>query len=171
MRYKFRYYNDSFRLINLLLVPLKNLLIPQGFALVVIRILALIGVGQYLNNTVAINIMQKVILVFSILWTISYCIFKKGVFLYKSHLVIARYTITTRDWRNKITIDYIDIDSVNINYRDIRLTKHHGSLLVPFGDNTYNVELTLKNGKKYYFSIEDQEEFCENLSQLIESKN
>ena len=39
------------------------------------------------------------------------------------------------------------------------------------GDRAYNVELTLKNGKKYYFSIEDQEEFCENLSQLIESKN
>ena len=37
------------------------------------------------------------------------------------------------------------------------------------GDRAYNVELTLKNGKKYYFSIEDQEEFCENLSQLLEN--
>ncbi len=37
------------------------------------------------------------------------------------------------------------------------------------GDRAYNVELTLKNGKKYYFSIEDKEEFCENLSQLLEN--
>lgn len=28
-------------------------------------------------------------------------------------------------------------------------------------------ELTLKNGKKYFFSIENQEEFCENLNSLI----
>lgn len=40
-------------------------------------------------------------------------------------------------------------------------------MVVPCGDESYNVELTLKNGKKYFFSIENQEEFCDNLTELI----
>lgn len=96
-----------------------------------------------------------------------YCVLKKGVFLYQNHLVIARYTITLRNWKNRISIDYNDIESVIVNYSDLRFTKYHGSLLVPFGDDTYNVELTLKNGKKYFFSIENQEEFCDNLNSLF----
>lgn len=87
--------------------------------------------------------------------------------MYERYLVIARYTITTRNWNSKITLKYDDIESVNINYNDLRFTKYHGSLLVPFGDNTYNIEITMKNGRKYFFSIENQEEFCDHLNSLI----
>lgn len=73
-----------------------------------------------------------------------------------------------RNWRNRISVSYDDIESVKLNYSDLRFTKYHGSLLVPFGDDTYNVELVLKNGKRYFFSIENQEEFCEMLNSLLE---
>lgn len=168
MRYKFRYYNGTFKLLKSIVLPLQNLLLPQIFALIILRVLALIGLGQYLNNDTAIGIIQKIILACSILWTVIYCVLKKGVFLYDEHLVIARYTITFRNWKNRIVLRYDEIESVNVNYNDLRFSQYHGSLLVPFGDNTYNVEITMKNGKKYFFSIENQEEFCDTLDSLIQ---
>lgn len=168
MRYKFRYYNGFFKVLNALLVPWQNLLLPQFVIILIARLVSLIGLGQYFNNDTVIGILQKIILIVSVAWTIIYCVFKKGVFLYNDHLVIARYTITFRNWRNRISVSYDDIESVKVNYSDLRFTKYHGSLLVPFGDDTYNVELVLKNGKRYFFSIENQEEFCEMLNSLLE---
>ena len=166
-RYKFRYYNRTLKILNAFFVPLQNLLVPQVFVLLIVRLVSLVGLGQYLNNDIIINILQKIILICSISWALIYCVLKKGVFLYQNHLVIARYTITLKNWKNRISIDYNDIESVIVNYSDLRFTKYHGWLLVPFGDDTYNVELTLKNGKKYFFSIENQEEFCDNLNSLF----
>ncbi len=168
-RYKFRYYNSTFKILNAFFVPLQNLLIPRAFSLLIVRLVSLVGLGQYINNSIIINALQKIILICSISWALIYCVFKKGVFVYKDHLVIARYTITLRNWKNRITVDYNEIKSIIVNYSDLRFTRYHGSLLVPFGDDTYNVELTLNNGKKYFFSIKDQEEFCNNLNLLINS--
>lgn len=171
MRYKFRYYNGTFKVLNALFIPLQNLLLPYFFVLLILRLISLIGLGQYLNNDVAIHVIQKIILVLSFSWALIYIICRKGVFLYDDRLTIARYTITTRNWRNRITISYDKIDSVNVNYSDLRFTKYHGSLLVPFGDDNCNVELTLKNGRKYFFSIQNQEEFCDTLNLLIDKYN
>ena len=151
MRYKFRYYNGTFKLLKSIVVPLQNLLLPQIFALVILRVLALIGLGQYLNNDTAIGIIQKIILACSILWMVIYCVLKKGVFIYDEHLVIARYTITFRNWKNRIVLRYDEIESVNVNYNDLRFSQYHGSLLVPFGDNAYNVEITMKKRQEIFF--------------------
>ena len=167
MRYKFRYYNGIFKVLNALLVPLQNLLLPQFVIILIARLVSLIGLGQYFNNDTVIGILQKTILIVSVVWAIIYCIFKKGVFLYNDHLVIARYTITLRNWRNRISVSYDEIESVNVNYSDLRFTKYHGSLLVPFGDDTYNVELVLKSGKRYFFSLQEQENFCETLNSVL----
>lgn len=86
--------------------------------------------------------------------------------------MIARYTITPFNWKWWMKINYSDIEKVNINYFNLNYADYHYRMLNSGGDRNYNIELTLKNGKIYYFSIEDQEEFCENLNQLIEnSKN
>lgn len=163
MRFIFRYFNRSFKILCTILVPLQNFILPPIIASFFIRVIGLIGLGQYFNNDLIISIIQKIVIFVSILWAAIYIFFRKGVFLYDDYLVIARYTITLRNWKNRIKIKYDDIDHVNVNYTDLRFTKHHGSLLVPCGDNTYNVEITLKNGKKYFFSIENQEEFVSEL--------
>lgn len=89
MRYKFRYYNGIFKVLNALLVPWQNLLLPQFVIILIARLVSLIGLGQYFNNDTVIGILQKIILIVSVAWTIIYCVFKKGVFLYNDHLVIA----------------------------------------------------------------------------------
>lgn len=169
MRYKFRYFNGTAKVLNAFFAPLQNLLLPRFCALLIIRFISLIGLGAYFNNDIAISVIQKAVIICSILWALIYVIFRKGIFLYDDRLTIARYTITLNNWKNRITVKYYDIESVNVNYKNLRFTRNYKSFLVPFGDEDYNVELTLKNGKKYFFSIENQEEFCENLNSLIEN--
>lgn len=171
MRYKFRYYNGTFKVLSALFIPLQNLLLPRLFVLFILRLLSLAGLGQYFNNDIAINVIQKIILVLSCSWAFIYIICRKGVFLHDDRLTIARYTITLNNWKNRITVKYDDIASVNVNYNSLRFTKYYKSFIVPFGCDDYNVELTLKNGKKYFFSIQDQEEFCDNLNLLLDKYN
>ena len=133
------------------------------------KVSILIGLDNYLSDDIVLYSLQRIVLIISISSVIVFCFFRKGVFLNENHLIIARYTITPFNWKWWIKIDYSDIEKVNINYFDLSYIDYHFRMLILGGDRAYNVELTLKNGKKYYFSIEDKEEFCENLSQLLEN--
>lgn len=172
MRYKFRYANGIYKTCAKIIVPLQNFFIAIAFFLLIYylfgRLTVLLGVEDYLISDTVIEIVQEIILVFSALSAVVYCVFKKGVFLYDDSLVIARYTITPINWKPRITISYDEIERVNVNYTDLRFTKYRFSMVTPCGDYAYNVELTLKNGKKYFFSIQEQEEFCNNLNILID---
>lgn len=174
MRYKFRYFNGMYKTIAKFAAPFQNFfftwLIFFIIYFVITKIAALFGMEDYLINDFALGIFQKITFICSISWVMIYCFFKKGVFIYDDHLVIARYTITPTNWRNRIVIDYDDIESVCVNFQDLHFTKHRFSFVVLGGDEAYNIELTLKNGKKYFFSIEDQEEFCDNLNMLLEKR-
>lgn len=128
-----------------------------------------IGLDNYLSDDIVLYNLQRIVFIFSISSVIVFCFFRKGVFLNENHLIIARYTITPFNWKWWIKIDYSDIEKVNVNYFDLSFIDYHFRMLTLGGDRAYNVELTLKNGKKYFFSIENQEEFCENLSQLLKN--
>lgn len=62
MRYKFRYYNGTFKLLKLIYVPLMNFVFPFVVMFILARIVALMGLGQYLNNEETLNIIQKLTL-------------------------------------------------------------------------------------------------------------
>ena len=102
-------------------------------------------------------------------FSITIAVFIVGYYLFAK--IIAWFgvddSITNINWNPYIVIKYSDIASVNINYSDLHFTKYRFSFVTLCGDESYNVELTLKNGKKYFFSIYNQEEFCENLNSLM----
>ena len=132
----------------------------------------LVGIEDYVISETVISVYKNAAFILSLSSAVIYLVMKKGVFLNYNDLIVARYTITPFDWRLWIKIDYSDIEKVNVNYSDISWSDFNFRMLTFGGDRAYNVELTLKNGKKYFFSIEDQEAFCDNLNQLIEnSKN
>lgn len=174
MRYKFRYFNGIYKSVASIGIPIQNFLLVVVFFwlfyYLIGRLSILIGIDNYLLQDSVLSIYLKIMYVCSIAWAVIYCVFRKGVFLYENCLVIARYTVTLTNWKNRITINYDEIEKVNVNYTDLHSTKYRFSMLVLCGDESYNVELTLKNGKKYFFSIEDQEEFCENLNLLLENR-
>ena len=128
------------------------------------KIIIAIGIDDsFIDN----SLFREMMFTCAFLFATIYYIFKKGIFLYNDKLIIARYTITLTNWNPYITIKYSDIEHVNVNYSNIHFTKYRLSFITLCGDESYNVELTLKNGKKYFFSIQNQEEFCNNLNQLI----
>lgn len=174
MRYKFRYFNGIYKTAAKIAIPLQNFFIIVAafwlFYYLVGRLAILIGIDNYLLRDDILDVFLRIMYTCSILWAAIYCFFKKGVFLYDDHLTIARYTVTLTNWKNRIFISYDEIEKVNVNYTDLHFTRYHFMLVVPGGDESYNIELTLKSGKKYFFSIEDQEEFCENLNLLLESR-
>lgn len=171
MRYKFRYFNGIYKTAAKIAIPLQNfmliVLLFWLFYYLIARFSIFIGIDDYLLQDNVLNALLKIMYACAISWAVIYCVFRKGVFLYDDHLVIARYAITLTNWKNRITIRYDEIKKVNVNYTDLHFTKNRFSLVVPCGDEAYNVELTLKSGKKYFFSIENQEEFCDNLNLLL----
>lgn len=155
-------------------VPFQNFIIPiiifpYVFALIV-KFCELVGIADSIIIDTVYPVMKEVVIIISASWALVYCIFRKGVFLYDDHLVIAIYTITMTNWKQRILVDYYNIESVGVNYFNLSFAQKFFSMLVPFGDNTYNVKLTLKTGKTYFFSVENAEEFCENLNLLLEKQ-
>ncbi|MCH5315659.1 MAG: hypothetical protein J1E81_07080 [Eubacterium sp.] len=172
MKYKFRYTNSIYKIVAAIVVPVQNFFITTVLILIAYflfgKLAILIGADNYFINETVFEIVRKIVLICSFLSAASYCVLKKGAFLYDDRLVIAKYTMTPLNWKLRITISYDEIEHVNVNYIKLNFIKRF-LLLVPLGDETCNVELTLKNGKKYFFSIEYQEEFCQNLNSLIQN--
>ena len=168
MRYKFRYLNGIYKLIAFVAGPMQNFSIIIGAFLLIYYLISKIIIAIGIDDSFIDNsLFREMMFTCAIIFASMYYIFKKGVFLYNDKLIIARYTITLTNWNPYIVIKYSDIESVNVNYSDIHFTKYRLSFITLCGDESYNVELTLKNGKKYFFSIQNQEAFCNNLSQLI----
>lgn len=175
MRYKFRFFG-MLKTGNMIGGILQNFWMPWLIFYVLYVLVGkfsiLIGLDNYLSDDIVLYNLQRIVFIFSISSVIVFCFFRKGVFLNENYLIIARYTITPFNWKWWMKINYSDIEKVNVNYCDISYIDYNVRMVTLGGDRAYNVELTLKNGKKYFFSIEDQEEFYENLNQLIEnSKN
>ena len=144
-------------------MPLIDIIIIRTICVLIIKLFLLFNLDEYINFQSFSTFLQKIMLALMMLWVVIYSLCPKGVFLYKDKLIIKRYNITLRNWKFLIPINYSDIDRVSMNYTDLRKTKYYGCLLVPFGDEAYNVEITLKNGKKY------AESFCNELVQRINS--
>ena len=78
------------------------------------------------------------------------------------------YTITALNWKNKIAVPYYMIENAYVQYSSIYWTKDVFSELVPYGDFNYNVELQLRDGKKYIFSVQDAEDCCAEIMAKVE---
>lgn len=175
MRYKFRYINGTYKIIAFIGAVMQNFFfVIAAFMLlyyVVNKIITLIGVEDSDFNIVFNSAVRKAMPYCAFTASIVFCILKKGVFLYNDKLVIARYTFTLTNWNPRITISYNEIEHVNVNYSDLHFTRYRFAVVNLSGDESYNIELTLKNGKKLFFSIQDQEEFCSQLELLMNKYN
>lgn len=175
MRYKFRYLNGTYRITAFIGGVMQNFFaVIAAFMLLyflVNKVTALIGVEDSSFNTIFNSAVRKIMPCCALAASVVFCVLKKGVFLYNNRLIIARYTFTLTNWNPRITINYNEIEHVNVNYADLHFTKYRFAVVNLSGDESYNVELTLKNGKKYFFSIQNQEEFCSQLDSLLNKYN
>lgn len=171
MRYKFRYLSslDKFKAVILGFVQNFSITMFVIYLIVLLlgKILALFGINSLSESENFVSTILTITFGISFVLGILYWILKKGVFVYDDRLILAKYTFVPFNFKPRITVNYYEIESVNVNYYNIAVTKYRYSMVTLCGDKAYNVELTLKNGKKYFFSIENQEQFVEELIERV----
>ena len=112
--------------------------------------------------------LMMVLLVLSILFglffAIKFCFCFKGVTLYDSSIEISTQVLGVGKNRPKITIYYSDIASVFISSYNLRYNRRKARKTFIAGDLKNYVELTLKNGKQYCFTVEEQDDFINEIA-------
>lgn len=124
--------------------------------------MSICGVGKYLSIEMWM-VLLGISVVLGIISVIKYFCSYKGVILYDTYLEIATHTFGFAKNKPKIKIDYSDVSSVYNSSYNIRYDRRKARKTFIAGDYSYYVELTLKGGKQFCFSVEEQKEFVDEL--------
>lgn len=156
--YYFRYANFSEKFANGFISFFSNLGIPIVSVYIIAFVMGLCGIGKYIDMDIVMVIVFISILL-GIFFAIKFCVCFKGVTLYKSFLEISTQTLGFGKNKPKIKINYSDISSVFISTYNLRYDRRKARKNFIAGDLKNYVELTLKNGRQYCFTVDKQDEF------------
>lgn len=161
--YKFRYENGLGKVLQYHVSTVVNIFLPVLLSFALQMIISLLGLSQYVtvDSMFYLTVFSFFVgFVFAIIYTVKF----KGVILYDDHLEICRYTLVNNVPKMVIKIDYNEIRSVYNSYYNLRAdrAKARKSLLY-FGDCKNYIELTIRGGRMFLFSIENQKDFVEEI--------
>lgn len=160
--YEFKYDSRFSKNLGLFAGSVQNFFSPQIIFWVFYLLLSFTNLTNHWPDWLP-GILFLASLISGIVLTIRLLVCRKGVFLYKNFMEISRHTITTKNYNMNIKISYNEIERIYVNYQNLRSTSHYRDLLVLFGARSSYVEIVLKNGKQYFFAVENQEQFCEEV--------
>ena len=169
--YDFRYKSKGQRLSEVLQAIAMNMLLPIIPTFVIWVVLLNLKVTKYFGAQVYF-VTLLVVLAIGIVLNIRMFRNYQGVILYDGYLEISRYYWTGIRDRMNIVIPYNSIKRITtqqVNRMNIRqerneFRRYHCTLGADY-DNY--VKLFMKNGRRYYFSVENQSEFIEEVHQQI----
>lgn len=165
--YEFRYKSKSAKISANILNVIGCFLYPQFITIFFLFVLSILGVNKFWPNWCApVLIINSFILGF--VFVVRYFKNYKGVFICDDCIEINRYSIT----------DFHPIPNFKIYYKDIKCiynsrqvipmySRKAKKVLVSGCDLSYYIEIGLVGGKEFYFSVESQEEFAEELLNRI----
>lgn len=160
--YNFKYSNSSDKFANGFFSFFTNLGIPIVTFYIIAIGMSLCGITKHLSVE-----FMMILLIFSILLgiicAIKYCVGFKGVVLYDSYMEITTQTLGLGKNKPKFKINYSDIASIFNSTYNLRYDRRKATRTFLAGDLSNYVELTLKGGKQFCFSVENQEEFLHEL--------
>ncbi len=119
-----------------------------------------------ITNHFSVELMMALLflsIILGIILAIRFCFCFKGVILYDYCLEIITQNIGFGKNKPKITINYSDIASVFNSTFSIRYDRRKARKAFIAGDYSNYIELTLKGGKQFCFSVENQKEFLDEL--------
>lgn len=168
--YDFRYSDFSVKFISGLTSFCSNLMIPIVLFYIIAAGMSIAGVLKHLTVELVM-----LLLVFSgvvgLFFAIKYCCCFKGIILYKDYLEITTQTLGFGKSKPKIKINYSDIENIFNNTNNIRYDRKKARKAFIAGDYNYYVELTLKGGKQFCFSVDNQEKFIDDVIERMHIKN
>lgn len=161
--YEFRYKSKGAKIAADFLNVIGCFLYPIMVTFFTFVILSILGVNDFWPDWCAPALMIfSVILGF--IFLIKYFINYKGVMICDDHIEIDRYAITDFHPIANFKISYKDIKYVYNSRQKISLYSFKArKALISGGDLSYYIEIGLIGGKEFYFSVENQEQFIEEL--------
>ncbi|MCH5315660.1 MAG: hypothetical protein J1E81_07085 [Eubacterium sp.] len=166
--YTFKYSNFGEKFANGFFSFFTNLAMPiVTFYLIAIG-MGISGITKHLSPEIMMALLVLSILL-GIIFAVRFICCFKGVVLYDSYLEITTQTLGFGKNRPKYKINYSDIASAFISTYNIRYDRRKARKSFIAGDYSNYVEITLRGGKQFCFTVEDQEEFFEELIQRVNS--
>lgn len=160
--YYFRYANSFEKFMMRFLSFVANFALPIVAFYAIAIVTGIFGINKYLGADV-LTILLIVSIALGLICAIKFCVCFKGITLYDSYMEISTQTIGFGKNKPKIIIGYDDISSVFQNTYNLRYSRKKARKTFIAGDYQDYVELTLKGGKQFCFSVENQKEFIEEL--------
>ena len=133
-KYKFKAVNRILQFLLPFLCAADNFAIVFLLCRLGLGILGRIGLADFLLQDPVLDYITKAVLILSVVYSLLPLVMPKGCFLYDDQVVLARYTITALNWKNKIAVPYYMIENAYVQYSSIYWTKDVFSELVPYGD-------------------------------------
>lgn len=169
--YRFKYSNIGEKLASGFFSFMGNFAYPIVTFYVILIAISLSGIAKHFNIEILTVIMMALLgvaILLGIIFALKFCFCFKGVVLFDTYLEITTQTLGFGKSRPKIEINYSDIASVfnstfNLRY-DIRKAKR----TFIAGNLSNYIELTLKNGKQFCFSVDNQKDFLDELLMRID---
>lgn len=160
--YYFRYKNFIDKFLMGLMTFLSNLGIPVILFYAFAAFLGALGILRHFTYELVLELLGLSIVI-GIICAIRYCVCFKGVTLYDSYLEITTHSLGFGKDKPKIKINYSDIVSAFNSTYNLRYDRRKARKTFIAGDFSDYIELTLKGGKQFCFSVYNQTEFLDEL--------
>lgn len=161
--YKFRYHNKTEKFTEVFFSVCTNFAVPIITFILITIALSIIGVNEYMNEGLWMALLF-ISIVLGIVMVLKYSFSFKGVILYDNSLEILTHTFGLGgSSRPKIVIKYSDITSIYNSTYNLRYDRKKAKRSFLVGDYTYYTELTIRGGKQFCFSVDNQELFVGEL--------
>lgn len=164
--YAFNYSKFSDRLGNGFFSFFTNLAIPIVSFYMVAIAMSLSGVIQHIGIEYMMALLGFSIIL-GIIFALKFCFGFKGITLYNHYMEITTQTLGLGKSKPKIQINYSDIASVYNSTFNLRYDRRKARRTFIAGDLSNYVELTLRGGKQFCFSVSDQKECIEEIIERV----
>lgn len=168
--YYFRYSNFFDKFAGGFFSFFTNLGIPIVAFYIIAIAMGLCGITKHFSVELMMVLLVLSIL-FGLFFAIKFCFGFKGVILYDSYLEITTQTLGIGKNKPKFKINYSDVASVFNSTYNLRYDRRKARRTFIAGDYSNYIELTLKSGKQFCFSVDNQTEFLDELLNRIELFN
>lgn len=160
--YKFRYENKGQKICQMLKEAVKNFFTPIIICCFIFFCMGATNTAKYIPSELG-GLMFDISVIIGIVMVLIYGVLCKGVILSDDHLEITTRSILNAGKKPKIKISYNEIANVTECVENIKSNKLKMKNAFLTGDCSDYVEITLKGGKQFCFSVENQEEFISEL--------
>lgn len=165
--YKFRYNSKEKKFAKWLAEACKTFFTPIILCCLAFFCMGLTDTAKYISTETG-GLIFNISVIIGIIMVLIYSVLPKRVTLFSNHFEIAMGGILLNKKSTKVKIKYNEIVSIYESTYNLKNDKIKMKNSFLAGDYSNYVEIILKDGKQFCFSVENQSEFVDKLNQRRE---